>query len=58
MSRPARRVARCPSAGDVKDGVDLIPVEARNQPARVLSGEGSEVHAPTTNLLDDLGLDR
>jgi hypothetical protein len=42
----------------MKYGVDLIPVEARNQPARVLSGEGSEVHAPTTNLLNDLGLDR
>jgi hypothetical protein len=33
-------------------------VEAGNQPARVLCGEGGEVHAPTTNLLDDLGLDR
>jgi hypothetical protein len=42
----------------MKYGVDLIPVEAGNQPAGVLSGEGSEVHAPTTNLLNDLGLDR
>jgi hypothetical protein len=50
--------ARCPSAGDMKYGVDLILVEARNQPTRVLSGEGGDVYAATTSLLDDLGHDR
>ena len=58
-SRPARRLgARCPSTGDMKYGVDLILVEARNQPTRVLSGEGGEVYAATTSLRDDLGHDR
>jgi len=47
-----------PSAGDMKYGVDLIFVEARNQPTRVLSGEGGDVYAATTSLLDDLGHDR
>ena len=42
----------------MKYRVDLIPVEAGNQPTRVLGGEGGEVYAPTTSLLDDLGHDR
>jgi hypothetical protein len=42
----------------MKYGVDLIFVEARNQPTRVLSGEGGDVYAATTSLLDDLGHDR
>jgi hypothetical protein len=50
--------ARCPSAGDMKHGVDLIPVEAGNQPTRALCGEGGEVYAPTTSLLENLGQDR
>ena len=42
----------------MKHSVDLIPVEACNQPTRVLCGEGSEVYAPTTSLLQNLGHDR
>ena len=42
----------------MKYGVDLIPVEARNQPARVPCGEGREVYTPTTSLLENLGHDR
>jgi hypothetical protein len=33
----------------MKYGVDLIPVEAGNQPARVLCGEGGKVYASTTS---------
>jgi hypothetical protein len=50
--------ARCPSAGDMKHGVDLVPVEAGNQQTRVLCGEGGEVNAPTTSLLENLRHDR
>jgi hypothetical protein len=42
----------------MKYGVDITPVEARNQPASVLCGDGGEVYAPTTSLLEDLGHDR
>jgi hypothetical protein len=40
----------------MKHGVDLIPVEAGNQPTRVLCGEGGEVYAATTGLLANLGM--
>src|SRR4051794_35080672 len=42
----------------MKHGVDLTPVEARDQAASLLCWDGGEVHAPTTSLLDDLGHDR
>jgi hypothetical protein len=42
----------------MKYGMHLAPVEARNQPTRVLCGDGGEVYAPTTSLLEDLGHDR
>jgi hypothetical protein len=35
----------------MKHGVDLIPVEADNQPDSVLCGEGGEIYAPTTSLV-------
>ena len=57
-----RRLGWCyraaPSARDMKYGMDLTPVEARNQPTRVLGGDGGEVYAPTTSLLHHLGHDR
>ena len=39
-------------------GMDLIPVEAGNQPTCVLCGEGGELYALTTSLLENLGHDR
>ena len=42
----------------MKYGVDLVPVEACNQPTRVLCGDGGEVYAPTTSLVENLGHDR
>ena len=42
----------------MKYGVNLTPVEARNQPTCLLCGDGSEVYAPTTSLLQNLGHDR
>jgi hypothetical protein len=42
----------------MKYGVDLIQIEAGNQPTCVLRGEGGEVHAPATSLLENLGHDR
>ena len=42
----------------MKYGVDLTPVEARNQPTCLLCGDGGEFYAPTTSLLQDLGHDR
>ena len=42
----------------MKYGVHLTPIEARNQPTRVLGGDGGEVYAPTTSLLNHLGHDR
>src|SRR5207344_1779415 len=46
------------SAGDMKYGVDLTPVEAGDQAAGVLGGNGGEVHVPTSSLLDHFGHDR
>lgn len=46
------------SAGDMKYGVDVAPVEAGNQPTSLLCGDGDEVCAATTSLLEDLGYDR
>ena len=42
----------------MKYGVDLTLVEAGNQPTRVLCGEGGEVYASTTSLLENLRHDR
>ena len=47
-----------PSAGDMKYGVDLTAVEARNQPTRVLCWAGGDVYPATTSLIEDLGHDR
>jgi hypothetical protein len=53
LERPITRSAR-----DVKDRVDLMPFEVCNQPTRVLGGDGCEIYAPITGLLDHLGHDR
>jgi Protein of Unknown function (DUF2784) len=58
LRRLGWRDRAAPSARDMKYGVDLTPFEARNQPTRVLGGDGGEVYAPTTSLLHHLGHDR
>ena len=52
------RVAPSTATGDMKYGIDLTAVEARDQPTRVLCWAGGEVYAATTSLLEDLGHDR
>jgi hypothetical protein len=42
----------------VQHGVYLTRVEARDQAASVLCGDGGEVYAPATSFLGDLGHDR
>ena len=42
----------------MKYRVDLMPVEVCNQPTRVFRGDGCEIYAPITGLLDYLGHDR
>jgi len=46
------------SAGDVKYGVDLTPVEVCNEQTSLLGGDGGEADASTTSLLKDLRHDR
>lgn len=42
----------------MKYGVDVTLVKAGKNPACLLCRHGSQVYAPTTSLLDDLGHDR
>lgn len=42
----------------MKYGVNFMLVKAGKKPARLLCWHGSEVYAPTTSLLDNLGHDR
>jgi hypothetical protein len=42
----------------MKYGVDVTLVKAGKMPARLRCRHGSQVYAPTTSLLDDLGHDR
>jgi hypothetical protein len=44
--------------GDMDYGADFRWVVCRNQPARVFYGDGGEVCARTTSLLEDRGHDR
>jgi hypothetical protein len=46
------------SARDMQNGVDVLPVQTRNEAACIRSGGGDEFHAPAISLLPELRRDR
>src|SRR5215207_11440267 len=52
------RSATCCLAGDMQDGVDVVPVKSRDEAAALCSWDGDELHAATSSLLAELRRDR